>query len=84
MVTEMELWVVMQFMSGKNPDAVYDFAGVFSSEEKAIAACRNWRYSYAPAILDEALPDERVDWLGQVYPIVRTGEWEESEEDEES
>lgn len=63
----MQLWLVTQVKW--NPDiegaVIWEFQGIFSSEEKALAACRDENYTMAPAILDEELPHESLpDWPG--------------------
>lgn len=60
------VWVVGQH---KLIDGVWEFIGVFSTEEKAVAACRDYTYFVGPARIDEQLPDETVEWTGSYYPI---------------
>jgi hypothetical protein len=63
------LWIVGQYRSGEDLNAVWDFQGVFSSREKAIAACRDRNYFIAPATLDAALRHEPFEWEGCEYPL---------------
>ncbi len=44
------------------------FQGVFTTEPKAVAACRGELYCVCPAKLDEELPEELCDWPGAYYP----------------
>ena len=60
------LWIV-----GKELDykvSAWEFQGLFSSEAKAVKACRTGRYFIAPQILDKSLPDRRVKMKGAYYP----------------
>jgi len=60
----MKLWIVGQY---REPN--WDFQGVFSSEEKAVAACRTPLYFVAPADLDAEAPHELAkEWPGAYYP----------------
>ena len=66
----MKLWIVGQHKEeieeGKN---VWEFGGVFDSEDKAIAACRSDDYYVAPFELNEAQPDETCKMIGSYYPF---------------
>jgi len=42
--------------------------GIFSSEEKAINACRDETYWIAPLQMDEVAPEESTVWTGAYYP----------------
>ena len=53
---------------------VWDFQGVFSSREKAVAACRDERYFVGPAELDEPLPNEQIEWSGCFWPTKKERE----------
>lgn len=73
----MKLWVVFQFTGGyydvrkeewASGMGTQEFQGVFDSEEKAIAACRDSNYSIAPVTLNELLPHELVSIDGAYYP----------------
>lgn len=46
----------------------WDFQGVFSSEDLAVAACRDDRYFVAPAKMNQQLPHDAADWPGCYYP----------------
>jgi hypothetical protein len=64
-----KLWACFKILDNGTQD---EFQGVFSTEEKAKAACRDWRYGYGPVVLDEEIPDNPHQWPGFCYPIVRT------------
>jgi hypothetical protein len=55
---------------GTTPDGdhLFEIQGVFTSEEKAIAACRDENYGYGPEVLDQELPHESTVWPGYRYP----------------
>jgi hypothetical protein len=66
----MKLWIC-----GRNIDKVtvgevknWDIHGVFSSEEKAVSACRDYSYFVGPVDLDEVLPEEVIAWPDSYYP----------------
>ena len=46
----------------------WEFQGVFSTEEKAAAACPDSTYFIGPATLDKELPKETESWPGCYYP----------------
>jgi len=48
----------------------WEFQGVFSDREAAIAACRSEAYFVGPAEMDNALPDDCVPWNGAFYPLL--------------
>ena len=43
--------------------------GVFSDEQKAIAACRTPNHGYGPIQLDKDTGDELTDWADFRYPM---------------
>jgi len=51
------LWLVGQSYMDYHPQA-WEFVGVFSTKEKAIEACKTWRYFVASIWLDVAGPEE--------------------------
>lgn len=69
-----ELWLVQQYPEGSN---VPEFQGVFSSEERAVAACRTDRYFVCgPITLDEEVPHESLEWntaWGRAYYSLKKG-----------
>lgn len=62
----MKLWIVGKSLG--EPD-LWQFQGVYDSEEKALLACRTPNYCVAPAVLNQELPDETVEWVGLYYPF---------------
>ncbi len=63
-----EWWVWGQYPAATTAGIVWDFQGIVSRRELAIAACRSEFYFIAPARLDYAWPDERCEWPGAFYP----------------
>lgn len=75
----MELWICLQFVRGvydyrigewEKGHQVFEFAGVFDSEEKAVAACRDENYYIFPSKLNERLPHETIPDNGY-YPLAK-------------
>ena len=71
----MTLWLCGQY---HKPDPVknlaWEFQGIFSTKEAAIAACRKREYWIAPIELDQEWPDETMDeFPGLYYPLAETG-----------
>lgn len=62
------LWIVGQYIGIK--DGTWGFQGVFDTEGKAIAACRDANYFVAKVILNQSLPHEITEWLEAYYPLV--------------
>jgi hypothetical protein len=60
----MKLWVVQENIS----EDVFDFVGVFNTEERAVAACYNEFCAVAPTTLNEGFGEERIEWEGWYYP----------------
>jgi hypothetical protein len=64
-----QLWIVGQTRTSDEESALeWDFQGVFSTEERAVAACRDSSYFVAPATLDKELPNDMLVWEGTYYP----------------
>lgn len=63
----MKLWIVGMITS--EDGKAWEFVGVFSSEEKAVAACTKYNFFVGPAELDERFPDDSNLWPGAYYPI---------------
>lgn len=63
----MKVWIVTQYREGDH----YEILGVFSSEEKAKAACIEWEDGYGALDLDAIGPRERSEvWpYGFHYPL---------------
>ena len=49
----------------------WELLGVFTSEEKAVAACTELWHFVGPAAIDTRLPDESVAWAGCYYPLAK-------------
>lgn len=65
----MDLWVCGKLLD--SPDA-WEFQGVFSTEEKAIAARADRPdFFIGPAAMDEVAPDEPTPWPGGYIPAAR-------------
>ena len=50
---------------------IWEFCGVFSTEEKAIAACVNDCQFIGLAILDEDYSEESGPWPEAYYPLLK-------------
>ena len=70
-----KLWICGQ-LKGEWAEAgsIWEFQGVFSSDEKARNACRNENYFVFPAELDEELPNNSIFPDDACYPLL---EWED-------
>lgn len=60
-----KLYFVGQYKEQKN---TYEIQGIFSTENKALVACKDRTYFIVPLILDKASPHETVKWDGY-YPL---------------
>jgi hypothetical protein len=65
----MKVWIVGQYRSGEALNIVWDFQGIFSSEELARKACKTDVYCYFPATIDEELPEESYEIPEVKYPL---------------
>lgn len=52
-------------------DEAPEVNGIFSTEEKAVDRCKDWKDYVAPFIMDEEQPVETCEMIGQYYPIKR-------------
>lgn len=59
----MDLWIVGQ-QKNNEKYREWDFVGVFDSEDKAIAICKDRSYFFSPIKLNEKAPDETVTFPG--------------------
>ena len=66
-----ELWIVGKFVKPSPMGSVWDFQGIFDSENKAIKACISKDYFYASVELNKTIPDESVEW-DVIYPQLTT------------
>lgn len=60
----MNLWIVGKAIAPSG----WEFCGVFSSKEKADAACISKAYFIGPATLNEAISDVTEEWVGSYFP----------------
>lgn len=66
----MMLWIVGRLDPSIKPEP-WEVMGVYNSEERAVAACKDWMYFVGPQELNVPAPDERTAWPGCYYPIVK-------------
>jgi hypothetical protein len=65
----MDVWICGQFYQKcEDTGSAWGFHGVFSSEDKARAACASESYFIGPAVMDQELPEHPFDWPGAYYP----------------
>lgn len=70
----MRLWLCGNFIcSADEIRAVWEFAGIFDTEAKAVAACEDSHYFVAPVTLNESQPGESVIFPGAYYPHLEPG-----------
>lgn len=63
-----EVWIVGQRSDVTGDTEQWTFSGVFTSKEKAVAACRDWTYFCGACNLDESAPHEvSTDWLRDAH-----------------
>ena len=66
------LWLVGQYKGGEPPNCLWEFQGVFSTKDLAVAACRDGNYWICRVKLDESLPHETMvmtdEELGVEWP----------------
>jgi hypothetical protein len=60
------LWLVLQYRESKD----FDVQGIFTSREKAIAACVTDQFSIMRLVPDEQLPVEKMDAPHNWYPLL--------------
>jgi len=69
-----QIWICGKYISHSmrhnkpEMEMSWEFAGCFSTEEKAIKACPNDQYFIAPANIDEIVPVDASEWTGAYYP----------------
>jgi len=64
-----KLWVVGKVNSENYKE--WEFQGVFSSKDRAVAVCKGPYWFVGPAMLDKQLPEESQSWPGAYYPRAR-------------
>ena len=66
-----KLWICGQLKGKWCPEgSVWEFQGVFSDKDKAVAACRTEKYFISSTILDEELPDKSCIPPEAQYPKI--------------
>ena len=66
----MELWLVGQFIEENAQGIMWEFQGIFNSEDKAIKACKDEDYFIVPADMNKEIPKDTVyNWPGLKYPL---------------
>lgn len=51
-------------------DLPWAFCGAFDSVEAAIHRCTTPTHFYGPVALNQAIPEQTMEWPGMVYPMV--------------
>lgn len=65
----MTLWLVGQFKAITQKGNVWEFQGVFSTQELAEKACVSEYYFVTPITVDVPSPDETCKFSGSYYPV---------------
>ncbi len=50
---------------------IWEWQGIFDTKQKAIDACKTWKYFYAPCILNKEIQEKAKPMPNAVYPIIR-------------
>jgi hypothetical protein len=61
------VWLVIRNHAEEPPH--FEFFGAYSTEEKAVARCREIFDMVAPAEVDFEVPDDVSTWPGAFYPL---------------
>jgi len=64
----MKLWMVAKFVAETEKGIVWEFAGLFDSEDAAVAACFESTYSVVELEVNEPVPQERQQFPVCWYP----------------
>jgi len=65
----MRAFIVGKYIDENEKGAVWDFIGIFASEERAILVCKGERnYFVGPVMMGEQLENARIPWPGAYYP----------------
>jgi hypothetical protein len=65
-----KLWLIGKYVGdGPGMSIAWEFQGLVSTEEQAVAACRDDHYFIAPCVVGEVLPDASEEWVGSYYPL---------------
>lgn len=65
----MGAYIVGDYMGGESLGVIWEMVGVFTSEEKAVAACTKKSHFVAPLEMNAIAPDETVEWPDCYYPL---------------
>lgn len=68
------MYLTGKYVAETDKGRVSEFCGVFSTKEKAIAACKGEMYFYAPVTIDKEAPDDIVDFPEAIFPFSMTEE----------
>lgn len=68
-----ELWLVGKVLAQHSEGLVWEFAGLFASEDIAIGACPDNAYFIAPVVVGVRIPKASTPWPGCYYPRERHG-----------
>ena len=67
-------WLVSQFIAEVEydgaPRVIWEFAGIFSTKEAAIMACRDKYYAVSEVTLNQTVPHERHPFPHCWYPLI--------------
>lgn len=61
------VWLVIRNHEAEPPH--FEFFGAYSTEEKAVARCREINDMVAPAEVDFDVPEAPFSWPGAYYPL---------------
>lgn len=63
------LWVCGQYKGEVFPNTNWDLYGIFDSEKKAVAACKDKSYFVGPVEMNKILGEKTIKWPGCYYPL---------------
>jgi len=63
------LFLVGKYWSGKIPNVVWEFMGIFSSKDIALEVCKDEYYFIAPVNLDTTVPEKTMEFPGIEWPL---------------
>jgi len=63
------VWIVGRVLPGEESPPAWEFLGVFTDCDAAVARCTTPNDALGPAKLDEPLPDEMITWPGFWFPM---------------
>jgi len=65
------MWIAGKVTKHEASGYVWEFVGVFSTEAKAVAACRTADHFVAPCGLNEQATEKKTPWPDAYYPIAQ-------------